>query len=101
MNNLSFPSTSRLDSWVSVGVGAALAIARFVLAVVAKDWGLILGGLGLAAFIPSRYFAPLPLFQSLGNTSTRSYLSMPHWAHTLDWLGIALLFASLGVKWLT
>ena len=76
MNNLSFPATSRLDSWISVAFGATLAIACFILAVVSKDWGLILGGLGLAAFIPSRYFAPLPLFQSLGSTSIRSYTGM-------------------------
>jgi len=95
--------TSRLDTWIAVGVGAFLSVASFILAAVWRQWLFLLVGLAFAAFIPSRYFSPTPLFRPFGRASlvaqVNASLSMPRWVNVCDWVGIGLFVSYLVLKW--
>jgi hypothetical protein len=98
-NITSIPSSnSPLDSWISVGIYILLSVACFVLAGLTGDWTAILIGLAFVAYIPSRYFDPVPVFQPLG-TMYVSFLFLPRWVKALNWVGIALVVIVCVIRW--
>ncbi len=96
--------SKRLDAWLSVGAVAALSIIACALAAWTRHWSFLLVGLGFAAFIPSRYYSPTPLFQPFRRATFleqwNSSLTMPRWAQACDWLAIGLFALYFLIKWL-
>ena len=95
--------TSRLESWISVGVVVLLSLASFAVAAATRNWSLLLIGFGCVSCIPSRYFSPAPLFRPLGRASLVSQvnasLSMPRWASVCDWVGLGLWVLYGVLRW--
>jgi hypothetical protein len=93
---------SRLDRWISVGIGAVLSVGCLVAAILNRNWAIAIAGFGFAAFLPGRYFSPTPFFQPVRRglqSATRSYLSMPRWVAASELLGILLFIGFLIVAW--
>ncbi len=92
----------RLDSVIEVGIGIFLVVASFTLAIVSKEWTLVLGGIGFAAFLPSRYYNPSPLFRPLTRATLQSKvardLAEPRWIWVCDLVGIFLLLATVVIR---
>ena len=95
---------SRLDRWISVGIGALLSLGCLIAAILDRSWAVGVAALGFAAFLPGRYFSPTPFFQPMGRgiqSATRSYLSMPRWVSACELVGILLFVGFIVVEWKT